>query len=44
MNRTLRSVAMPLLLIAIWYAWTTAHPTVRTPTPLKVVNAAKCNF
>jgi len=39
-GRMLRSVAVPLLLIAIWYAWTTAHPTVRTPTPPKVVNAA----
>jgi len=36
----LRSVAVPLLLIAIWYAWTTAYPTVRTPTPPKVLKAA----
>lgn len=39
-SRLLRNVTVPLLLVAIWYAWTTAHPTVRTPTPPKVVNAA----
>jgi ABC-type nitrate/sulfonate/bicarbonate transport system permease component len=38
--RVLRSIAMPLLLLAVWYAWTVAHPAQRTPTPPKVVNAA----
>ena len=38
--RWLRSVALPLALLALWYAWTLAFPQPRTPTPLKVARAA----
>ncbi len=38
--RLLRGFAVPLLLLAIWAAWTTLYPTVRTPTPARVAWAA----
>jgi len=39
-SRIARAVAVPVILIGVWYAWTTLHPTPRTPTPGRVAAAA----